>query len=290
MATITKELSALSAIEARTQFVEVKGEKIAYRVIGSGDPLFALNRFRGTMDDWDPAFVDALATQRQVILFDSLGVGESSGETPTTLEAAADAAAGLAQALGIAQADFIGWSMGGMTAQILGLRHPDVVRGLILAGTLPPGGSPEVVPSSPEWSQTAGKPDYVDDDILYLFFTPSEASQAAGQASLTRIAKLKGGSGSAVGSSQAAMGGQYQAIMAFYGNQMGVYERLGDIAASVLVANGDQDGAFPVIDSVILAGKIPNAQLVVYPDSGHGFLFQFPERFAEDIHVFLNTL
>ena len=143
--------------------VEVDGVRVAYRASGEhheGVPLLLLHRFRATMDDWDPALIEALATARRVIAFDSLGVGESGGATPATLEEAADFAALLVRTLENAPADFLGWSMGGMTAQILALRHPTLVRRLVLAGTLPPGGTPEVVPSPPAWSQIAGKPDY----------------------------------------------------------------------------------------------------------------------------------
>lgn len=210
-----------SALDAATQFLEVDGTRLAYRSIGAGDPIVFLSRFRGTMNDCDPAFVDAVAATRRVILFDSAGVGESAGETPTTLEEAADIAVGLSRALGFDKADFLGWSMGGMTLSILGAKYPEAVRALIPAGTLPPGGSPEVIPSPPDWSAVAGKPVYDDEDILYLFFTKTEKSRAAGLASLERIGKRKGGPGNAIGSTQAAMGGQYQAIVGHYQNQGG---------------------------------------------------------------------
>jgi pimeloyl-ACP methyl ester carboxylesterase len=238
------------------------------------------------MDDWDPALIEALAAMRQVITFDSPGVGETGGTTPATLEEAADIAAFVVRTLPIGQADFLGWSMGGMTAQILALRHPNLVRRLVLAGTLPPGGSPEVVPSPPNWSQIAGKPDYEDEDILRLFFTESAGSRAAGRASLDRLSR-PGLPGSRVKTSPATMQAQLQAIIRFYKNEGGWYERLGEIVAPTLVANGDRDGAFPVIDSLVLAREIPGAQLLIYPDAGHGFLFQDPARFAADVSAFL---
>ena len=269
--------------------VEVDGVRVVYRAYGDhheGVPLVLLHRFRATMDDWDPALIEALAAERMVVAFDSIGVGESGGATPPTLEEAADTAALVVRTLGIGRADFLGWSMGGMTAQILALRHPALVRRLVLAGTLPPGGSPEVVPSPPAWGQIAGKPDYEDEDLLRLFFTESAASRAAGQASLDRLSR-PGLPGSRVKTTQATMQAQLQAIIRFYKNEGGWYERLREIAAPTLVANGDRDGAFPVIDSVVLAREIPGAGLLIYPDAGHGFLFQDPARFAADVSAFL---
>ena len=269
--------------------VELEGVHVAHRSYGDHDggvPLVLLHRFRATMDDWDPALIDALTAERRVIAFDSPGVGESGGETPATLEEAADIAALVVRTLGVGQADFLGWSMGGITAQILALRHPALVRRLVLAGTLPPGGSPEVVPSPPAWGQIAGKPEYEDEDILCLFFTESAASRTAGRASLDRLSR-PGLPGSRVKTTPSTMQAQLQAIIRFYRNEGGWYERLGEIAAPTLVANGDQDGAFPVIDSVVLAREIPGAQLLIYPDAGHGFLFQDPARFAADVSAFL---
>jgi pimeloyl-ACP methyl ester carboxylesterase len=275
----------------RTQYVNVAGCRTAYRVVGSGEPLLLLNRFRATLDDWDPAFVAALARNSRVIAFDSMGVGATSGATPATLEAASDFAVQFARSIDVTTADVLGWSMGGMTAQIVALEHPKFVRNLILAGTLPPGGSPEVIPSSPEWSKRAGKVAYEDEDIQYLFFTTTAASRAAGRASLDRLSTLKGGRlGSSIGSTPETAGSQLQAIIRHYKNQAGYYARLKHIGAPTFVANGDRDGAFPAIDSVVLAREIPNSRLAIYPDSGHGFLFQYPEQFAADVGNFLSAV
>lgn len=152
---------------------EPDGTRFAWRSHGRArpgePPLVLLHRFRAAMGDWNPLLLDLLARERRVIAFDNRGAGESAGETPPTLERAADDAAAFLRALGIGQADVLGWSMGGMTAPILALRHPGLVRRLVLCGTLPAGGSPEVVPSGPEWSRRAGKPAYEDEDILRLF-------------------------------------------------------------------------------------------------------------------------
>jgi pimeloyl-ACP methyl ester carboxylesterase len=238
------------------------------------------------MDDWDPGLLDLLAAERRVIVFDNAGVGESEGTVQASLEGAADTAAAFARALKLERADFAGWSMGGMTAQILAIKHPALVRKLALLGTLPPGGTPEVAVSPPEWGRVAGKSAYDDEDILYLFFTNSAASRAAGQASLARMSK-PGKPGSSVKTTPQVMQAQLGAIIASYKNEGGWYQQLRNIQAPTLVANGDRDGAFPVIDSLILYREIPQAQLAIYSDAGHGFHFQYPERFATDLLAFL---
>jgi len=281
---------ATTQAQATTRFTTVDGTRFAWRSFGQEQaaqpPLVLLHRFRAAMDDWDPLLLDLLARERQVIAFDNCGVGESGGETPGSLEQAADDTAAFLQAIGVEQADVLGWSMGGMTAPLLAVRHPQLVRRLVLCGTLPPGGSPEVVPSSPDWGQRAGKPSYEDEDILWLFFTASETSRAAGRASLARMTRPNL-PGSSVKTTAATMQAQLAAIIRFYKNEGGWYGRLREVGQPALVANGDRDGAFPVIDSVVLARELPHSQLAIYPDAGHGFLFQHPERFAGDVLVFL---
>lgn len=175
-----------------------------------------------------------------------------------------------------------------MSARLLALRHPQMVARLVLAGTLPPIGTPEVIPASPEWGKVATKPDYDDADVLFLFFTDSAASKAAGMASLRRIAQ-SGKGGPAVKTKMSIVPAQIQAITGFAKNEGNWYAQLKDITQPALIANGDQDRAFPVIDSVVLAREIPNGQLAIYPDAGHGFLFQYPERFAADAMTFFNS-
>jgi pimeloyl-ACP methyl ester carboxylesterase len=279
---------AARAEYARTQFVNVDGVRIAYRSFGRGAPLIFLQRYRASMDDWDPALLNAVATKRRIILFDNAGVGESEGTVPPTLEGAADTAAAVIKALGLQRVDVLGWSMGGMIAPILALKHPELVRSLVLTGTVPPGGSPDVIVSleSRNWGPTAGKPTYTSEDILLLFFSPSESGTKAGRASLVRTSARRPATD--MKSTPEARAAQSGAMRAFFKNDGGWYQRLKDIEVPALVANGDRDPVFPVIDSVILAREIPGAELAIYPDSGHGFLFQYPDRFASDLLKFLD--
>lgn len=290
LATSTARRSAAAtspALTAQSQTVEIDGGTIAYRRFGFGRPLLFLQRFRGGMDDWDPALLDALAAGREVILFDSLGVSESTGTTPPTLQEAADIAANVIAALGLERPDTLGWSMGGMTAQILALRHPGAVGKLILAGTNPPGGAPEFAEGSEEWLAVAGKPQYVVDDLTFLFFTSTEAGLTAGAASAARISARR--PAEQMKTTPETVGAQFNALLGFINNDGGWYARLPEIAVPVLVANGDRDAACPAINSVILARDIPGAQLVIYPDAGHGFHFQYADRFAADAAAFLDA-
>ncbi|RUX25245.1 alpha/beta fold hydrolase [Mesorhizobium sp. M7A.F.Ca.US.011.01.1.1] len=132
--------------------------------------------------------------------------------------------------------DVLGWSMGGMTAQIVAIKHPDVVRKLVLIGASAPAGSPEVITSPGDWSKVAAKPAYTDADLLYLFFSPSPEGAAAGRASLARTSFRR--PASLVKTTPQATGAQYQAITGFFGNSDGWYQRLKQIKAHTLSRTG----------------------------------------------------
>jgi len=155
--------SSSSSITAPINFIQVDGLNIAHKVIGNGLPIIFLARFRGTLNDWDPAFVDAVAKSYQVILFDAPGVGRSGGLVPTSVTRWADQAVQFARALGIDRAIFLGWSMGGAVAQVIAVNHPTIVDKLVLLATGPSGNS-EFVPGNPEFGTRARKPVYDFDD------------------------------------------------------------------------------------------------------------------------------
>lgn len=270
-----------------TTRTEVNGMPIAWRSQGEGRPLLMLNRFRGAMADWDPALIDALAVRHRVIVFDNAGVGASGGTVPETLEGAADLAIGLAGALGLEKPHALGWSMGGMTAQILAAKYGDRLGGVVLAGTTPSFAVAGAVPLSEEWLGTARKDSNTPKEMLFIFYADTETSHAAGMASLTRIGGGDPVAGAAAKTTQQTLAGQGVATRKFFSGEDGAFKRLGDIAVPVLVANGDQDRAFPVENSLALVRAIPGAQLAIYPDAGHAFHFQHAERFAEDVTRFL---
>jgi len=173
---------APSHLTAPTQFVTANGIRYAYRRFGTerGTPLIFLQHFRGGMDHWDPAVTDALAARRPVILFNNTGVASSSGETPDTVEAQADDAATFVGALGLTQVDILGFSIGGYVAQALTLRHPALVRRLVLAGTKPRAG--DDTDRHPDVNVVGTRHDIPTlEDFQFLFFAPSPSSQAASE-------------------------------------------------------------------------------------------------------------
>src|SRR5712692_881125 len=268
------------AENAADQFITAGETRFAYRSFGTGSPVVFLHRFRATMDHWDPAFLNAIAASHRVIVFDNAGVGLSSGQTPGTFAGMADDATRFLGALGVGRADVVGWSIGGMVAQALLVRHPSLVRRAVLLATIPPGGTAEQFPPmSDEVRKTVSKPaGGTDDDFLFLFFAPSEASRNAGRASLARLRTRTGGPSPPV--SAEATRNQVAALTHWYRGADGILKSIRQIDRPVLVATGNQDAMFSVQQSVVLAREIPTARLSIYPDSGHAFMFQPTQSFT----------
>jgi pimeloyl-ACP methyl ester carboxylesterase len=276
-------------VTAPTQFVEAGGIRFAYRRFGAGGgvPLVFMPHYRAGMDHWDPAVTDGFAASRPVILFDNAGVAGSSGETPDTMEAIADRAANFVGALGLSAVDVLGHSIGGYIAQTLALRHPKTVRRLILAGTGPRGGEPSKDPKVREWGDSTD-PQTGESSLeafLYLFFRPSPTSQAAGKAFWERRHLRKHDADPP--STPQTMAAQRAAIIAWGKVNGERYAELDNIKQPTLVVNGNHDIMIPTINSYNLSQRIPQAQLIIYPDSGHGALFQFPELFVAHGNLFL---
>ena len=274
-------------LTAPTEFVEAEGIRFAHRRFGenSGTPLLFFQHFRGGLDHWDPLVTDGLAGGCPVILFDNAGVASSSGETPDTIEAMGDHAAAFIEAIGLSRIDVLGFSIGGCVAQALTLRHPDLVRRLVLVGTTPRAGQLE--DRHPAVSEVAGHPDPTIEDFLFLFFEQSETSQRAGRAFWERRHQ-RTLDVDPPSSPQTAIA--QRAALTEWADPRG--ERFGDlqfIRQPTLVVNGDHDIMLPTINSYILSQHIPAAQLVIYPDSGHGSLFQYPRLFVDEVSRFLDA-
>ena len=283
-------MSHASNITAPTQFVATRLEKYAYRRFGHGaaPPLVCLQHFTGTLDNWDPAVTDPLAAGREVILFESAGLGRSTGEVPDTVRGLAEHALAFADALGLTQADLLGFSLGGMVAQQVALDRPLLVRKMLLVGTAPEGGEDVMHLEKPELMKIIDDPNIPGlQKLVKLFFAPSESSQAAGEAFVTRLMQRTQDrepiSGSKVAAAQ---------IAAFRGWEHVDGERFGklrNISQPCLVVNGVFDTMIPVRNSYILSEHLPNAVLLTYPDAGHGSLFQFHESFVRLASLFLDA-
>lgn len=256
--------------------------RLAYRDDGRGGelPLVILQRFRGTMDDWDPAFLTPLGAHRRIIRLDNAGIGGSGGRVPDTLDGMAEVVLAFLDALGLEQVYLLGWSLGGFVAQHVALAAPHRIRRLVIAGS-GPGGVSEGPQPDPRVRDVMAHAENGDEDFLFLFFAPSAASRAAGIASLERLAAVPDRVPKV---SSIGFTGQLRAI----GASKEVRSRLGELSMPILVANGIQDVMIPAYRSYVIAQEAPNAKLVLYPNSGHGFLFQYPDDFAGEVNRFLD--
>ncbi len=273
---------------APTQFVEAKGIRFAYRRFGKagGAPLVFNMHFTGTMDHWDPAVTDGFARDREVILFDNAGISSSSGEVPTSVEGMAANAVAFIKALGLRRVDVLGFSLGGLVAQELTLAAPELVRRLVLVGTGPRSGE-GMGSLTPEAQKIFGAT-YEQPDHLWLgvFFTPSQASQAAGRAYLKRF-RLRTGERDPEANEKVAPA-QLEALARWGAPRENPFDYLKAIRQPTLVINGDNDVIIYTINSYILQQNLPNAQLILYPDANHGSQYQYPERFVRHVSMFLS--
>jgi pimeloyl-ACP methyl ester carboxylesterase len=278
-----------SQLTAPNRTVEAAdGVTYTYRRFGTAPtgapPIVLLQHFRGNLDNWDPALVDTLAANREVILVDNAGVGGSTGTTPRTVTAMAHGAARFLEALELSQLDLLGFSLGGFVAQELTLIRPWLVRRLVLAGTGPQGG--EVMHGfSDDVLGSAVRDDPGPEDLLALFFTGSETSVAKGWEFVGRIFTRTDDRDA--DTTLATRDAQLDAIHDWGVPDASRLNRLAAIRHPVLVANGDHDRMVPTKNSYLLADRLPNARLKIYPDAGHGFLFQYPNEFAAEVEAFL---
>jgi pimeloyl-ACP methyl ester carboxylesterase len=261
------------------------GIEYAYRDLGAGDvPLVLLQHFRGNLDNWDPALVDALASDRRVVAFDNAGVGATTGATPNTVEAMAHDAIAFIEAMSFQQVDLLGFSIGSFVAQEIALIRPDLVRRVVLASSAPQGAA-GMHGWAPEVIAAVGQPEPNPQGYLSVFFAPTKTSLEAGQEAAGRIFGRTTDRDEPT--SWQTRQAQYDAVCTWGIPNHSLLERVSAIDLPVFVANGDSDPMILPRYSYLLAGLLPNARITIYPDSAHGFLFQHHSRFAADVHAFL---
>ncbi|MGY1694666.1 alpha/beta fold hydrolase [Geodermatophilus sp. SYSU D00814] len=261
------------------------GVEYAYRETGAGPrPLVLLQHFRGNLDNWDPALVDALGASHRVITFDNTGVGGSSGTTPGTVAQMARDALAFLDALGLERVDLLGFSLGSFVAQEVALVRPDAVRRLVLASSAPQGAA-GMHGWAPAVVAAVGSPQTRPEGYLEVFYTGSPQSRQAGSESLRRmLARTEDRDRVTTWQTRLA---QYDAVCAWGVPDHARLQRVTGIACPVFVANGDSDPMILPRYSHLLAGLLPDARVAVYPDAAHGFLFQHAARFAADVVAFL---
>ncbi|KIV88867.1 hypothetical protein PV10_08500 [Exophiala mesophila] len=294
----------MSAETAVTLYVDASnGVKYAYRRIGANAsiPLVMHIHYRANMDLWDPLFINTLAQTREVIIFDNAGVGRSTGEVAETFQGWADQAIAFMEALGLNKVDFLGFSMGGMAAQLVALTVPHLVRKLILAGTTASTPSAEHVdgvvwpreqaPSDVLMAlRDASTPEEGAKSLEFSFFYHDSHGRSKFEEYWRRLQErtaeplhleLLDRDGGAKKQMLAA-------VHASTPGPSGSFDRLAELKMPVLVANGDKDLLIPSSRSWELVTQILNAQLVIYPKAGHGFIWQYAELFATHINRFLD--
>jgi len=261
-----------------TRTITAGGVNFAYRELGKhhgGTPVVFLTHLAAVLDNWDPRIVDGIAAKHHVIAFDSRGIGASSGSPSSSMEQMADDAITFIKAMGFQQVDLLGFSLGGMVAQEIVLKEPMLVRKMVLAGTGPAGG---------EGISTVAGVTFYDmlrgfftgqDAKQFLFFTRSPSGIEAGKAFLARLKERTEDRDTEI--SVSAFLAQLKALRA-WGKK--VPADLSMIQQPVLVVNGDDDRMVPTVNTHELARRLPNSQLVIYPDAGHGGVFQFYADFV----------
>ncbi|MEC9343689.1 MAG: alpha/beta hydrolase [Pseudomonadota bacterium] len=278
-----------TAANTPTRYIESKGRTLAYRKIGSGPALVLALRFRGVMDSWDPAFVDALAERFTVITFDYSGLGQSTGTPSYVRSRMAEDIRDLADALGLESFVLGGWSIGGIAVQVFTATYPERVSRLVLIGTVPPG--PQPYPMEPVFLRTALKPDYDLEDETLLFFEPDfEASRSAAAASNRRIASRSADRSPAIAPEV------FTRILQESNDPTAAFPDRGGYAAffettriPILVISGDHEIVFPVENWHALNRKWPTMHLFVLPQAGHGPQHQYPDMTADLIASFARS-
>jgi pimeloyl-ACP methyl ester carboxylesterase len=270
--------------DAPTRTLTADGVRFAYRELGPtvGVPVVFLTHLAAVLDNWDPRVVDGIAAKHRVITFDNRGVGASSGFTPTSIEEMARDAVTFIRALGFDQVDLFGFSMGGMIAQVIAQEQPQLVRKMIIAGTGPAGGVGIDKVTRISYLDTARGLLTRQDPKQFLFFTRTPNGIRAGKEFLARLEERTNDRDKAI--TVRAFRAQLKAI-----HQWGLEKpaNLATIHQPVLVANGDNDKMVPTSNTVDLDRRLPNSQLVIYPDAGHGGVFQFHDDFVKRALQFL---
>jgi pimeloyl-ACP methyl ester carboxylesterase len=273
-----------SYIRTPTRTVDVNGSKLAYRQLGpdAGTPVIFLVHLAGNLDNWDPRVVDGIAARHRVVTFDNRGVGASAGSTPTSVAAMARDAVAFVRALGFDKVDLLGFSLGGFIAQVIAQEEPQLIRKIVLAGTGPAGGEGIDKVTSITIKDIIRGALTLSDPKRYLFFTQTANGQLAARQFLGRLKERRDDRDAAF--SPLAFRAQLKAIHAWGRQQPADLSR---IHQPVLVVNGEADRMVPSSNSVDLAHRLPNSELELYSDAGHGGLFQYHDAFVTKVLQFL---
>jgi pimeloyl-ACP methyl ester carboxylesterase len=266
-----------SYAEAPARTVTAGGVTYAYRELGpeGGIPVVFFVHLAGTLDNWDPRIIDPIAKSRHVIAFDNRGVGASTGQVPDSVEAMADDAYTFITALGLDKIDVFSFSLGGMVAQALVVKHPALVRKLVLTGTGPKGGKGIDKVAGTTYLDMLRAAVTRSDPKEFLFFNRNAAGKPAARAFVNRLNERTADRDAPI--KVKSFQTQLKAIKKW---GRSASDDLSKITQPTLIANGDNDRMVPSVLSEDLHRRIKGSELIVYPDSGHGGIFQYHEKFA----------
>ena len=270
--------------DAPTKTVDVGGTSFAYRQLGTDTsvPVIFLHHLAAVLDNWDPRVIDGIAARHRVITFDNRGVGASQGSTPDSIEAMARDAVAFIRAMGFEQVDLLGFSMGGMIAQVMAQTEPQLVRKVVLAGTGPAGGEGIDHVTSVTIRDTIKAVLTFKDPKQYLFFTTTANGRRESGKFIKRLKERTADRDKPI--SIRAFRTQLKAIHAWGVQQP---SDLSAIRQPVFVANGDHDRMVPTSNTFDLAKRLPHSEIKIYPDAGHGGIFQFHHEFVAQALEFL---
>ena len=271
---------------APTEIVDVAGVAFSYRDLGprGGTPVVFLNHLAAVLDNWDPRVVDGIAARRRVITFDNRGVGASQGKTPKSIAEMARDAVAFVRALGFDEVDLLGFSMGGFVAQVIAEEQPDLIRKVILAGTGPARGDGIDKVTMLTYLDIARGALTLRDAKYYLFFTETANGRSEARKFLKRLKERTNDRDKSI--SVSSFRAHLKAIHAWALQEPSDLSR---IQQPVFVANGDHDRMVPTQNSADLARRLPNAKLKIYPDAGHGGIFQYHAEFVPEALEFLDA-
>ncbi|WP_194827896.1 alpha/beta fold hydrolase [Nocardia sp. XZ_19_231] len=270
--------------DAPTRTIAADGMTYAYRELGpkGGIPVVFFVHLAANLDNWDPRIIDPIAQQRHVIAFDNRGVGASTGRVPDSVETMADDAYTFITALGFDEIDVFAFSLGGFVAQELVLKHPALVRKLVLTGTGPKGGKGIDKVAGITYRDIVRATVSRSDPKEFLFFARNTVGKSAARAFIHRLAERTTDRDTPV--TVTALRTQLTAIKKWGRCSP---DNLAMITTPTLIANGDNDRMVPSVLSKDLHRRIPDSELIIYPDSGHGGIFQYHDEFAPAAIEFL---